>query len=218
MITKYAGQPVNPDDIEEVDFIGTKLSEVSGTFDHIVASHFIEHTTDLVEFLRGCSALLNMGGKLHLIVPDKRACFDALRPVTSTGHVIDAHVGKRSRHFGAIFDQFANAVSRNGGILWFPGEAAPYQHIHSFADARQHVLSALSRDEYVDAHEWCFTPSSFRLIVLDLLGLDFIDMAEVEFQSDPQEFYCVLEKRPGYDLAALDGRRRELRDLALQEA
>lgn len=86
LVAKYTGHGVDTDAIEEVDHVwrGEPLSELVGApggFDWIIASHVIEHVPDLVGFLRECERLLNAGGTLSLAIPDKRYCFDHLRPI-----------------------------------------------------------------------------------------------------------------------------------------
>ena len=91
LVEKYRGHPgVDVDRIEEVDFVwtgGSMLdavpSNLHGTFDAFIASHVIEHTTDLVGFLDATAALLTPAG---VAVPDKRCSFGCGRKKSrSTG-------------------------------------------------------------------------------------------------------------------------------------
>lgn len=183
------------DAIEDVDILGSELSNVEGTFDCIVGSHLIEHTPDLIGFLKDCSRLMNEESVLLLIVPDKRHVFDALRPLTSTGNVIDSHILGRSRHVGTIFDTKINATSRGKKNLWSKTETQPFDHIHNFAEAKSFTRAALNATSYIDTHAWCFTPESFRLIIFDLAALEFTDLVECDFHSSGgSEFYFALRK------------------------
>jgi len=69
-----------------------------GTFDAFIASHVIEHTTDLIGFLDTAETLLCPSGIVILAIPDKRYCFDYFRPLTTTGEVLCASASRRSRH------------------------------------------------------------------------------------------------------------------------
>ena len=67
------------DRIEEVDIVWTGGSladtvpvERHGTFDAFIASHVIEHSADIVTFLRAAEALLRPDGVVILAVTDKR--------------------------------------------------------------------------------------------------------------------------------------------------
>ncbi|WP_286202972.1 hypothetical protein [Rhizobium lusitanum] len=192
---KYKGHSANINLIEDVDILGSTLADVHGTFDCIVGAHLIEHTPDMIGFLKDCSRLMHDGSSLYLIVPDKRHVFDALRPLTSTGNVIDAHLLGRTRHVGALFDTKINASSRGKRNLWGPREEAPIDHIHNFAEAKKLVSNALNSTKYVDTHAWCFTPESFRLIMFDLGALGLIDLVEERFHTNNgSEFYFVMRK------------------------
>lgn len=49
------------------------------------------------------------------------------------------------------------------------------------------------RGEYVDVHSWCFTPSSFRLIVEDLWRMGLSPLRELgHFDTTGCEFYVTL--------------------------
>lgn len=195
LVDKYKNHGVKAHLIEEVDIIGSELDDVEDKFDAIVASHVIEHTPDLVGFLKQCSRLMHDSSRLYLITPDKRLVFDAIRPLTSTGEVIDAHLLGRQRHVGAIFDTKINAVSRNKRNLWTPDDTNPLDTIHNFAEARQMLRDVMAKEEYVDTHAWCFTPQSFRLIMFDLMGLEFIDLVECEYYDHERtEFFFVMKK------------------------
>ena len=95
LVEKYRGhRGVDVDRIEDVDFVWTGgsivdavPSDLHGTFDAFIASHVIEHTTDLVGFLDAAATLLTPSGVVVLAVPDKRYCFDYFRPLTTTGQV-----------------------------------------------------------------------------------------------------------------------------------
>ena len=81
---KYADAGVDLDRIEPVDVVwsGQPVEElVQGRrFDWVIASHVAEHAPDLIGFLNDYSSLVAPGGRLGLILPDKRSCFDVARP------------------------------------------------------------------------------------------------------------------------------------------
>ena len=110
--------------IEEVDYIsdGRSMAEIIGRperYDFIFASHVIEHVTDIVRFLQDCETLLKPAGRLVLAVPDKRYCFDVLRPLTTVGQALQAYVEKRQRHpAGVLYDHFAYFCEKNGHGIW----------------------------------------------------------------------------------------------------
>jgi SAM-dependent methyltransferase len=188
--------------IEEVDYIsdGRPLAEIINKrdyYDYIVASHVIEHTPDMLGFLKDCDALLKPDGVLVLAVPDKRRCFDVLQPLTSTGMVLQAHLERRTRHTpGQIFDFIAYNALREGASGWTFRADGPLTFAHDLDFARYGFERALSSPTYVDAHAWRFTPSSFRLILNDLFEAGHLRLRERFFrEGDTLEFYASLSRR-----------------------
>lgn len=200
LIEKYRHHGVDVDAIEPVDYVwsGEPLSELiadTGRYDWIIASHVIEHVPDVIGFLDECQKLLKPAGVLSLAVPDKRFCFDHFRPISSTGDLIQAHLEKRRRHPpGWVFDYFSSAASLNGVITWVQGNRGTLKYIHPIEQARQLFMSSLAQDSpYIDIHGWRFTPSSFRLVLLELRFLELIGLNEVCFvESRGCEFFVSL--------------------------
>jgi hypothetical protein len=130
----------------------------------LIASHVIEHTTDLIGFLDTAATLLTPDGLVILAVPDKRYCFDYFQPLTTTGDVLDAHAERRSRHTRrVVFNQKACAVSNGGAIAW--GQRATReiafvcsieQAAGAFSTASEHPTA------HVDMHAWQFSPGELR--------------------------------------------------------
>lgn len=201
---KYANTPgVNLNTIEDVDYVwdGRPLDEVIGhveRYDFIIASHVIEHTPDLISYLRACERLLKPAGILSLVVPDQRFCFDYFRFPTTTGEVLDAYLLERRKHSpGAVFDQVALAAERNGQIAWETTSVGDITLKHHIADAVYQYERAKSLNEYIDIHNWRFTPSSFRLILRELRFLELTLFVEKNFyETSGCEFYLSLEKLP----------------------
>ncbi len=176
---KYRDAGVNLDNIEDVDFVwhGEPLSETLGRrgwYDWIIASHVIEHTPDLVGFLIECQALLGEAGRLILVVPDKRYCFDHFQSLSSTGDVLDAHQQGRTKPSpGRVFDHHANAVSkgRHGVLTWHRRAQGSLQLIHDMDGVRS---------AWHNVHNWHFTPESFRLVIDDLRELGLLALGIID--------------------------------------
>lgn len=200
LVAKYAGAAVDTSRIEPVDHVsagGSVFEAVGeeGRFAYIVASHVVEHTPDLLRFLLDCQRLLQPDGVLALAVPDKRFSFDVLRPVASTGDVLQAHLEGRTRHTpGRVFDEVAYNVLRGGALAWGPDTAAPMAFFRPLADAQAIFAHARDNDVYIDIHAWQFTPSSFRLIVADLHGIGALALRECAFHPAGGEFLVGLSR------------------------
>jgi len=221
---KYQGHNVEVSNIEEVDYVwsGQPLHELTGKenfYDWIVASHVIEHTPDLVSFFQQCEIMLKPGGLLCLAVPDHRYCFDVFRPANTPGDVIQAYLEKRRRHsFGAIWDHFSMIAKKGDSAAWHKGHYGEYQLVHPKLDEAQAMLKrAQESGDYLDVHNWRFTPASFKLIVSDIGVLGYTSLsAKSFFDTEGCEFIVQLEKGP--NLNRSQGEREELVKDMLKEA
>jgi len=186
---KYAGKDVDLSNIEEVDYVwsGELYTDLTGKknyYDYIIASHVIEHTNDLVGFLKDCSNLLKENGILSLVVPDKRFSFDYLRPVTGISRVIERHLSSSPVHSpGTVYEHVVSVCV----------DLKPEFNIQ---EAVRVYNESLESEEYFDAHNWIFTQNSFELIIYDLNCLGLIDLkVAASFETSGHEFFVSLEKR-----------------------
>ncbi|HEY0328995.1 MAG TPA: methyltransferase domain-containing protein [Rhodopseudomonas sp.] len=216
--TKYAQHGVDLNAIEAVDFVWSgqrfkDLTRRNHEYGWVVASHVIEHTPDLISFLQGCDDILQDDGVLVLAVPDKRFCFDYLRPVTSLAAIVDAYEAKRTVHSaGTAAEYYLNVCQIPPGKAWTKVTSSDLRIIHSVAEAKS-AMEAARNSVFIDLHSWCFTPSSFRLILHDLFTLGFIQSREVGFfDSNGGEFIIALGRKgagpeiPRTELALMAGR------------
>ena len=203
LVEKYTPHDVNTDNIEVVDYVwrGEKYSDLVGKtnfYDWIIASHVIEHTTDLICFLNECNALLNDDGMLVLAVPDKRRCFDYFRPISSLSKVIDCSLQNQIRHSpGTHVEGVLYHSRRNNHGSW----AATSDEELKLAETTERALEQLERaqnsDDYIDAHNWTFVPNSFRLILNDLGELGMIELKEHSFHPTPGNEFIITLSRSG---------------------
>lgn len=215
LIDKYKSMGISRElleNIEEVDFIwqGESYEELTGKkhyYDWIIASHVIEHTPDLIDFLKHCDSILKHHGVISLVVPDKRFCFDHFRPVTSLSKVIDCHFTRNKQHTpGTAAEFYLNATVKDEKILWSSKTPGDYRFCHSVENARQAMTLALNNESYEDYHSWCFLPHSFRLLVHDLFNLELIPFQEVQFfPTAGFEFFITLGRHgQGLDIPRLE--------------
>lgn len=221
---KYTGYPVDLTAIESVDAIwrGGRLDDAipaahHGTFDRLIASHVLEHIPDLVTFLVAAQRLLAPTGTLALAIPDKRFCFDALKPVTTTGDILAGHdptgPGRHSRR--TVFNQVAYSVKIDGEIAWGQHPVGRAEFMNSLPDAV--AIAARTGtgadSDYVDAHAWQFTPAAFQLAILELAEAGLIDWHVAHCTpAMGSEFIATLRRgRPAWPSpAAREARRLEL--------
>jgi hypothetical protein len=216
---KYKDAPgVDLSTIEEVDYVsdGGSILDLIGKRDHyhyIVASHVIEHTVDMLGFLLDCESLLKHDGALVLAVPDMRFSFDCLRPITTTGQVLQAHEEKRKRHsIGKVFDELAYNCLRDGAIAWPRNRKGELAFFRPLSDAKDILEQYRNSEMFIDIHAWQFTPSSFRLILNDLNALALTQLREKAFDgSSDNEFFVVLSKSgKGCAISRMDLAERSL--------
>ena len=211
LVAKYRDDPgVDTSRIEDVDFVwhGEPLGELvgsanAGTYDAFIASHVIEHTTDVVRFLQAARSLVKDEGVVILAVPDKRLCFDFFRPISTTGEAVVAYREKRQRHSAKThFDYAMYQCSREARPGWEPTcqtDAVLTCRIESGLD----FMARAEMDAYVDAHAWTFTPSSFELMILELRALGLLHLSVERVRTAPlTEFYAWL--RPCEELEDFD--------------
>lgn len=130
-----------------------------------------------------------------LAVPDMRFSFDCLRPVSTTGQVLQTHSDDGQRHaIGKIFDEIAHNVLREGAIAWPRNSTGPLEFFKPL-DFAKSILMQYEENHlmFIDVHAWQFTPSSFRLIVDDLFSLSLIALREMSFDGHSEgEFFVGL--------------------------
>jgi SAM-dependent methyltransferase len=200
LVRKYQSAGVDVRRIETVDYVsdgGSLLKAIGqeGCFDFIVASHVVEHSVNLLGFLQDCERLLAPTGVLVLAVPDKRFSFDALRPTSSTGDVLQAHLEQRELHsLGALFDEVAYNCLRAGALAWGRGDEGPLAFAAPLQAAKD-IFEATSRNPvFHDIHAWQFTPSGFRLIVNDLHEIGYLGLREERVVERSGEFFITLTR------------------------
>jgi hypothetical protein len=149
--------------IEPVDHVwrGESYAALTGKmhgYGWVIASHVIEHAPDLIRFLQGCDDILEDSCVLALAIPDKRYCFDHLRPRSSLAAIIDAYEAKRTTHsVGTAAEYFLYVCEIKLGLPWSAATAASLRLIHTRDDALS-GMEALRNSGFLDLHAWCFTP------------------------------------------------------------
>jgi len=188
----------DPDSCPEViDYVGD-IANVDRQFDYVVSSHAIEHQPDLVHHLASVAKLLKPGGRYFLIIPDKRFCFDALKPESTIAGVLQAHRERRSHHsLQSVIEGAAFSTHNDAAVHWqTPPEPLDDEELANRVEAALKEFDAAEGD-YLDVHAWYFTPSSFRAIASTLFKLGLTDLEPVRVFNTPRnrlEFCAIVEK------------------------
>jgi SAM-dependent methyltransferase len=162
-------------------------------FDLVLASHVLEHSISLIDFVNDCSRLLAPGGVLSLVVPDHRYCFDRFRERSSIGRVIDASISRAAVHtVGTVTEHSLFRVTHRGRTSWPAGHEGDYRFVNDIEDVREQAARAHG-DTYMDVHNWVFSPNHLRLLLHDLASLGLITVREAAFQDTiGHEFFLNL--------------------------
>ena len=215
--SRFAGDPnVRSEDIVDVDYVvgnDTGMLDLitDERFDYILASHVFEHVPNPVLWLQEMYALLNPGGRLSLIIPDRRYTFDVIRPQTSLGEWLEAYYTERKRPtFSNVFDQNYYWRVVDAGAVW-AGTCNPWalEAPESKKVTLQLAQAALSRSDYIDVHCNIVTDSEFAFL---FSGLREYGLTEFELLSlrpcEPNEleFFVQLGKAPLFRNKQLAGR------------
>ncbi len=196
---KSTGIQINIDEIVDIDYVikdsyKNTFKEVD-KFDAIVLSHVIEHIPDIVNFFVDVSSILSPKGKLIIIYPDARYCFDHFRNGTS---FMDAYgVFTDSKNTGnRVLDFAYNVVHENRpSFFWDGDKTASILPQNAFSDALKAHGESKNGQLPDDMHFWPFADYQFVKFLYDMdrAGLLAFD---VDFfhptQNSTQEFMIVL--------------------------
>lgn len=199
LVAKYRDfKQYSPDDIEDVDYViipGAPISDViHERFELVLASHVLEHSVSLIDFLNDCTNLLAPDGVLSLVIPDHRYCFDRFRERSSIGRVIDTSLHRPAVHTVGTMTEFSlNSVKHRGTTSWSAGHTGRYRLVHDI-DAVKANAARAEGETYIDVHNWVFSPNHLRLMLQDLQALGLISVREVAFQDTiGHEFFLNLK-------------------------
>jgi hypothetical protein len=111
-----------------------------------------------------------------------------------------------------VLDHYLNCVSKNGLFGWHRGYEFPTDLMYSQAQAMHFYQKAVS-GEYVDVHCWQFTPSTFRLLVADLVDLGHVKLHEASFHdTTDHEFFISMRKGRGPSIDRLSLLRSSIQE------
>ncbi|HQZ14767.1 MAG TPA: class I SAM-dependent methyltransferase [Acidimicrobiia bacterium] len=199
---KYIGHGWDTNSIVEVDIVLSDqplrdhLKDIR--VDYIVASHVIEHVPDLVSWLIELGEVLRPGGVVSLVIPDKRYCFDAKRPVSTTGELVEAFlIKRRTPMVRQVFDFWACYCQVDCADMWNRSinvEDLPLSG--TLLNALEHAEAVSKSTAYADVHCWVFTPTSFMNCMADLTELSMLSFKPkhaVDTAINELEFFVMLE-------------------------
>ena len=84
----------------------TSLDEIpDNSYDFILSSHSLEHTANPIKALKEWRRIVKPGGRLVLVLPDKRNTLDHRREYTTFAHLLDDYNRNTTEHDTTHFDE-----------------------------------------------------------------------------------------------------------------
>lgn len=199
---KATGLNVDVNAIAPIDYVITKsyteTFENEEKFDVVYLSHVIEHMPDIIAFMKDVVNIIKPDGKLILLYPDARYCFDHFRNGTTFVDAYDVYKTK-SANRKAVFDFAYNVVSENiPAFFWSEKGILDILPQNKFRDAVKLYDKAASNELPDDVHFWPFSDYQFVKFLYDMDRAGLLDFEISDFhetQYDTQEFMIVLTRK-----------------------
>lgn len=169
-----ADRIVSPDIVDDAQTLST-VDE--GRYDFLIASHVIEHMANPIGALAAWLRVLRPGGLLYLVVPDKRATFDAHRVRTMIEHMI---LDYTSPSIERDFDHYVDYAV----------------HVHRLSGAEALREAGALRDAGYSIHYHVFMPEDI-VAVLRWMAAHVVPVEIVEgpiMATDSIEFHILARK------------------------
>lgn len=114
-------------------------------YDLILNSHVIEHIANPIKALLRWSEILEQGGMIYSIVPDKHHTFDIKRPLTTIDHLLQDGINKTDESDETHIKEAIGLFVNNGGY-----------------DFDNYVKSSKDNKRFRAIHHHCFDASLVR--------------------------------------------------------
>ncbi len=196
------GIKINTEDIVDIDYVvkGTYKDTFKKVplFDAVVLSHVIEHMPDIINFFTDIKSVISPDGKIIIIYPDARYCFDHFRNGTSFIDAYEVYKDNRNSR-NRVFDFVYNAVHENRpSFFWSGTKSANILPKNGFKDALSAYRDVSNNKLPDDTHFWPFSDYQFIKFLYDLDRAELLDF-DIEFFSptkeNTQEFMIVLKPK-----------------------
>lgn len=166
-------------------------------FDLIFSSHCIEHQPCLLNHLKQIEKIVKSDGVFVAVIPSRESTFDALRTCSTTGDVLTKYHSRTKNPSGKnVFEYYSRLINLNPGRKITAADNLEF--IHNLEDAYKKFKTSLKKDtEYIDIHNWVFTPRSFIIIMVELYLLKLTKLfPQVITETNRNEFLCALSLQP----------------------
>ncbi len=181
--------------------------------DYVANANVFEHLANPVKALWEWARTIRHGGKIYLVIPDRRHTFDYPRPLTPPAHLMEDFERDTTDSDGTHISEYLDGVD---WALWAP-HATPEARVATREQLRTAYTAAIAAGEDINIHFHTFELSSF-VTLLRLMNahprraceLELVDASEFFPASYPSGFLVVLqtEKKLSARLSGWRLRRR----------
>lgn len=200
---KSTGVSIDINTIVDIDFvINGNYKETFRNiekFDVIILSHVIEHMPDIIYFFKDILNILKDNGRLVIVYPDARYCFDHFRIGTRFIDAYDIYKNKGSNLSSTVFDFTYNVIHENNPkFFWQDHNIINKLPLNEFDSSINIYKKALKGDFPDDVHFWPFSDYQFIKFLYDMDRADLLALEIKEFyatQDNTQEFMVVLSPK-----------------------
>jgi SAM-dependent methyltransferase len=196
---KATGISIDIESIVDIDFVITDsyvgaFSNIK-KFDAVILSHVIEHIPDIIDFFKDVSKIIKKDGKLIILYPDARYCFDHFRNGTTFIDAYEVYKNK-AKNASSVFDFTFNVINENNPKFFWNStklpEKLPKNDFNKSLEAHKKAQKGTMPD---DVHFWPFSDYQFIKFLYDMERARLLDFNISEFratQRDTQEFMAIL--------------------------
>lgn len=167
-------------------------------FDAVILGHVIEHIPDIIFFFQDVMNVLKKHGKLIIIYPDARYCFDHFRNGTTFIDAYDVYENSKNSS-KRVFDFVYNVVHENRPTFFWGDEGLnKILPKNKFDDALVSYEKAKNNELPDDTHFWPFADYQFVKFLYDMDRAGLLDLNIVDFyetQHNTQEFMIILSPK-----------------------
>lgn len=190
---------VDIDKVVSVDFVIADSYEESlknvEKFDYVVNCHVLEHIPNPIHFFNDISKCLCEEGKLIMMVPDKRYCFDHYRENSSFSLMYAVYKNYIDNKVQVIDSVYNGTYFTKASIYWDIELSNEYKKADYF-DVNLNAIDGKFANSF-DGHFWTFTDVSFLKIILDITRSKLFPFEILQFQPsliNTNEFGVILKK------------------------
>ena len=198
---KNTGIEVDTGTIVDIDYVIKK--DYKNTFkniekfDYAILSHVIEHMPDILFFFKDLENVLKDKGKVIIIYPDIRYCFDHFRNEASLRDAYATYTDGTSQNARLSFDFMLNVIKENNAYyLWNDLNISSRINTNNQREAIETYENTKKGIFLDDVHYWSFSDYGFIKFLYEgkKLGLINYDLVEIyKTQPNTQEFMVILE-------------------------